>query len=259
MTIRTSVGCAAHGENLFRGHRVPELLRGGHGFWSLMSLAVGHRALTQDEAQFVDELGVAINASDPRIWPLKSAWLVSCHGSAWAGVGALMSWLERAAVGPWAVGEAARTWPRMESVVERGPAAILEWCHERKRTGERIPGLGVAGRTEDERLPLVTATARKFGRDSGRFYCVFDAVEQALRTSRLRANAAGGYAACLLDLGYSPEQIGWMSQPGLTLSIVANAIEASVLGPEELRQLPVSAVRYVGRSARTSPRADSEK
>ncbi len=252
-SVETNVGWAGMGTNYFRGHPVDALVRAGHGYFSMVSLAVGHRPLRPSEERLLDRLAAATNGSDPRIWPLKFAWLVGSYGGSMSALGSLLLWLGGARVGPDPAQDAARTWLQLAALADG--AAIDAWFTDRKARGERVAGFGVPGRDDDERVRLGKQVVEAHG-GGGPHYRLLLTVEQRLEQhGRLRPNIVGLVTACALDLGFEPEHMPWLMWPGLEVSVIANAVEASRLQPETIRQLPLDRVRYEGPSARVSPRA----
>jgi hypothetical protein len=253
-TIKTNIGWSGRGENFFRGYSVPLELVGSHGYWTMISLAAGHRPLDPHEAEFLDRLAVAANASDPRIWPLKFAWLAASYGSTINAMGALLVWLDGSRVGPSPTRDAAIAW--MELGALDGTDAIIRWFADRKTRGENVQGFGVPGRDRDERVELGKQLVEAYGRAGGRYYRLFTEVEGILRQrGRLRPNIVGLVSACALDLGFEPSQAPFVMWPGLEISMVANVVEANARQPEVIRELPSERVRYRGPAPRSSPRA----
>lgn len=257
-TITTNVGWSGPGENYFRGYSVPDALVGRHGYWTLLSLSAGHRPLEPDEARFLDALSTAMNASDPRIPPLKFAWVAGSLGGSLNTVGALLVWLDGSQVGPSPAHEAARAWL---ALAELGDAedAIGRWFDEHKARGERVAGFGVPGRDRDERVEAAQAIIAAHGREHGRFVRLFARVEAVLMArGRVRPNIVGLMTACALDLGFEPHHMPLVVWPGLEVSILANAIDAAKQRPEVLHRLPTRWIRYDGPAPRASPRAQGE-
>jgi hypothetical protein len=255
--IETNVGWAGVGKNYFRGYSVAEELADRHGFWTLISLATGHRPLEPQEAELLDRLAIAANGSDPRIWPLKFAWLVGSYGGSMAALGALLVWLDGSMVGPSPAHEAGKAWIELGTL--EGTEAIAQWFVERKARGEHVQGFGVPGRSQDERVELGKRLIESY-QHHGRYYRLFVEVEGILRQhGRLRPNIVALVTVCALDLGFQPHQIPFVVWPGLEVSIIANALEASIKRPEVLHRMPSRRVRYDGPLPRASPRALATK
>jgi hypothetical protein len=253
--IRTNTGWAGRGKNYFRGCSVPDDLAGREGYWTLVSLAAGYRRLSTAEAGFLDALTAVVNGSDPRIMPLKFAWVVGSLGGTMTAIGALLIWLEGSRVGPFPAAKAAEAWLELGQL--ESAEAIEQWFAERRTQHELVSGFGVQGRERDERVELAKAVVESHGRQHGRYYRTFVEVEAALEPrSRLRANVVGMVTACALDLGFRPEHMPFVMWPGLEVSVIANALEAAKQRPDALQRLPEQMVRYAGPAPRRSPRAE---
>lgn len=262
--IRTSIGYAAFDDNVMRGRSVRDEVFGRHTFLGAFSLALGGPALDEAQSRALDDLGVACIAIDPRIWPLKVAWLGACFGSPWAGAATLTSSLAGAMVGPAPGLDAARTCVSLHDAARDAaePAeAMWHWLRARKEAGERIAGFGVpgraGGRSSDERIELIRAAMARHG-VAGEHLALVDALVEVLpgRTG-MRPNGALYLAAALLDLGFAPEHDPMICVQLFNLMIWANAYEASRLAPASLQRLASELVTYVGPSDRRSPRAEA--
>lgn len=255
--IETNAGWSGPGKNYFRGYSVPDDLTGRDGFWTLVSLATGYRRLEREEAAFLDELTTAMNASDPRIPPLKFTWVMGSLGGSLNTLGALLVWLDGSQLGPSPAADAARAWLALEAL--EGSAAIAAWFDGCKARGERVQGFGVPGRDQDERIEAAKRLLVSHHRTNGRYVQLFAKVEEILRTrGRLRPNIVGLVTACALDLGFEPHQMPFVVWPGLEVSAIANAVEAVTQRPEVLRRFPSQWVRYDGPPPRSTPRARGE-
>ena len=68
-------------------------------------------------------------------------------------------------------------------------------------------------------------------------------------------NICVGFAAMLLDMGYTQHQAGAMTTFQNQNVFAANAYEAATQPEEIMRRLPDDAIDYVGQAPRISPRA----
>lgn len=260
--IRTTIGYAAFDDNVLRGRSVRDEVFGEHTFLGAFSIALDGPVLNAAQSRALDDLGVACIAIDPRIWPLKVAWLGACRGSPWAGAAAITASLAGAMVGPHPGVHAARTCVALREAA-RGAGAPAEamwaWLRARKDAGERIAGFGVpgrsGGRSSDERIALIRASMERH-EVAGEHLRLVDQLTALLPTrTGMRANGALYLAAALLDLGFAPEQDPMVCVQLFNLMIWANAHESSRLAPATLQELPAELVTYVGPPRRTSPRA----
>ncbi len=260
LTVETDVGFAGFGDNSVRGLSVGKDLMGGAGFWSAYSISIRGPRLDREQAHLIDELGVACIAGDPRNWPLKVAWLVASYGSAWAGVAACTASLPGAFVGPAPADAAALVCQELAraSRDNGGVDGMLRWIDAQRRSGQRIAGFGVpgksGGRDADERIPMMRTAVESSGLDGEHFRRIEELVA-ALDSSKLRANGALYLNAILLDLGFSPQQCPMIVIKLFDLMIWAHAHEASLLRPPPLQGLPLEKSMYVGPPRRTTPRS----
>ena len=255
--LTTRVGHAEHGDNRFRGRSVRDELTGALPYWSLLSVAVGHRPLGADECELLDALSVAACAADPRIWPLKAVRLGSAGGSATLGMCAGLL-VTDGVHGPRSTTDAARLFATIRARLgsdesDDALAAALE--PELAARILPLPGCGVAARPLDERVTAFDDWRTRDGRSLGPTWVLMRRVEALLVAKRRTpVNITGAAAAILLDLGFAPAQV---HLPALFVAIpnfVANAAEGAEQAPAALRELPTSVVRYVGLPPRRSPR-----
>lgn len=256
--LSTRVGHAEHGDNRFRGRSVRDELTGALPYWSLISVAVGHRPLDADECDLLDALSVAACAADPRIWPLKAVRLGSAGGSATLGMCAGLL-VTDGVHGPRSTTDAARLFATLRARVgddDGDDALAAALAPELAARILPLPGFGVAARPLDERVAAFDDWCARAGRSLGPTWALMRRVEARLVAQRRTpVNITGATAALLLDLGFTPAQV---HLPALFVAIpnfVANAAEGAAQAPAVLRELPTAAVRYVGRPPRRSPRA----
>jgi hypothetical protein len=251
--IRTNAGWAGYGDNYFRGYSLRDELFPNEPSWSAMSLAVGHRRLSESECRYLDALALAIYAPDPRIWPVKMVWLCSSYGSAHAGLAAAHLFVEGTSMGPGTAAKSARVWREL-ATLDGHELALEAWFRERRAAGELIAGFGVPGRSEDERVVLIQRAAELHGMSQGVHLRTLAAVQQALGgQGRLRPNAIGAVAAAIADLGFTDAQVEMCVFHALTVPLWGHAVAAA--GDETLRQLPRACTEYAGRAPRASTRS----
>ena len=256
--LATRVGHARWGDNRFRGHSVADELAGTTDLWSLVALAVGHRRLGADECAILDDLATCGCAADPRIWPLKAVRLASAFGRFTPGLVAGLLATD-GAHGPSAVRSCAESLLALAAELgEAGDDARLEAIVAARLVdpSRPLPGFGVAAREVDERSVTFARCLVRRGVTPGPQWSFFVRVEAATRALRgLSANFGGTMAAILLDLGLAPAQIPAFVLTVLYASLVANAHEGAEQAPAVLRELPPTAIDYVGSPPRRSPRA----
>lgn len=255
--IRTSVGWVAHGHNLFRGYSLRDDLI-HDGIWSLLSLAIGHRRLSAAESRYLDELAAVLPAPDPRLWPPKLMWLVGCHGSAYAAAAAAHLMMDSSWVGPGCMPGAALLWRELHEMVTTlgRSAAIDAWIAKYEPVPfPQLAGFGAPGRRVDERIEFLEAAVERHGHAEGPYYRLLVDLQAAMEPTSMRVNINGAFAACALDLGFDPQQIGIVGEFILQVPLWANAVDAARIQPAALRQLDSRDIEYVGPAPRQSPRA----
>lgn len=261
--IRTDVGAAAFGQNFVRGASVRDELFGRTTRWGLLSRLLGAPPLDAADAAFLDDVLVAAAAPDPRIWPLKIAWLIGAYGDVGAGGAAVQAMLAECRLGPWAGAAAFDTVSALAALREADPEGFADravtWIRARADAGEVVFGFGVAGgggRSTDERLALIDEAARRHGYQDRRHYrAAREGAAAIARETGRQPNMAIGLAAIGLDLGLDRRRLEAILYELLEPQILGNAFEAAALRPAALRALPLDAVQYVGAPPRRSPRA----
>lgn len=259
--ITTRVAHADGGDNAFRGFSVNEELAGRDGWTSAISLAFGGPRLDPSTAAIVEDLAVCSLAADPRIWPLKMARLVASYGVTLPAMAVGHLALEGAIVGAEPTGAAAEILVAWTAKLGDDPTIEeLEAHIDEALARGRVPGFGVAFRGHDERVEAIKQclSARAFS--PGRHWRLVSRLEEVMITrTKVRLNLAMASAAVLLDLGYAPKQIRMWMSAFLDVCFYANVVEAADQKSPELLAIPNEAIAYVGRSARTSPRALAKK
>jgi hypothetical protein len=257
-TIRTNVGCAGLGENFLRGRSIARELFGRDSYWSLLSLSIDGPRLDMDASRLLDDLAVAICSPDPRIWPLKVTWIVGSYGSPLYASAAALLFFESAMVGPWACVAACEAIRAIRAIVEGNPEwqeALVSELRARLDAGSRVAGFGVAMRDDDERVPLLLRAAELHDRSAGpHLAALLRALPLIEARTSLHPNIGAALAACLLDMGYDDRQVGLMASEMVRAQLIGNALEASVLEPHSLREIPEALLRYLGPAERPSPR-----
>lgn len=259
--IRTNAGWVTHGHNLFRGFPLTGVELAKDGLWSLFSLAIGSRRLSPRESSYLDELAAALPAADPRLWPVKMMWLVGCYGSPYAAAATADLTLGTSMVGPGCMPNAACMWQELHAatIAKGRDAAIEAWKDEYLSVPfPWLPGFGAPGRPEDERIAFVEAAAERHGFSEGSHYRLLIDLKEAIEPTPMRVGVNAAFAACMLDLGFTPRQIGLLGEFLLQIPLWASAVDASLLRPSRMAQLSPSDVEYIGPAARRSPRDEAE-
>jgi len=257
--VSSRVALAGYGDHRYFGASLFEELLGEETVSGMIALSVGGRRLDADERATLDDLAVALSVADPRIWPLKLTRLVASYGGTIAGFAAGQLCLEGDLIGLWPSGVAAANLVELAIAAASCDAdgapprdAIVRWLASKKR----LVGYGIPFRELDERLEALRPRLAARGRTRARYWRLMEELSRVVHAERgLRPNIVVAAAALLLDMGFSPEQVGAI---GYFLNVnvfVAHAFEGATQRAAPMRELPAEAIDYVGRPPRTSPRA----
>ena len=251
--IPTAVAAARWDDNVFRGFSVRDDLAGRIDAWSAISLAVGHRRLTQEEAAVLDDIVVCALAADPRIWPLKIVRLLSSYGHATAGTVAGIYCTEAARIGWRAYFIAAEFLEELATCTDA--AAREAELTARLQRKENLPGYGVAHRRRDERAAALRECLKHKGRTTGLYWRLAGEIETLLAPKGIFINMGAAGAAAMLDLGFSPKQLLALGPYLVYANYLANAVEGADQASEVHRRLPSHTIKDESPSLRRSPRA----
>jgi hypothetical protein len=228
----------------------------------LIAHAVGNGTMDADALGVLDDFASVMSVADPRIWPLKLGRVVAAYGNGLAAMAALTLAFDSDLLGPWTCRQSAQWLADLRD--DLGPqvadpaaveAAMLRWLAR----GERLLGLGVPIRGQDERLVALGVCMQNRGRDRLLHWTLLRTVSEILhRRKQLRPNIGLGLAAACLDAGFVPAQIGYLTIALMQNVIVANSLEGAAQAPAVLRELPAGSLLYKGRAPRRSPRAARE-
>ncbi|MBW2464795.1 MAG: hypothetical protein JRH11_24310 [Deltaproteobacteria bacterium] len=254
-TVYTAACLSLPGDHLYRRFRVMSDLAGRQTLTDLLWLSVQRESPTDLQRRVLDDIATVSSVGDPRIWPLKVARIVASEGSAIRGLLAGQLMLDGALIGPYTCRHSAELLLGVQASQDAGaelPGIISDAISKRAR----LPGFGVAFRSVDERVAVLTACLARRGSQNERcYYRLFEAIADVVRDQcNLEPNFGIAMAAALLDLGLSPSEIGAISVALLNHLFLANAFEAAADQPSAYRRLPPEAVEYVGPGPRRSPR-----
>jgi hypothetical protein len=252
--LKTLLGHAGWHDHEVRGVVVFELDPRSTTLIDLALLTLGIRA-DHHEARLV--LTICAQAAlnpDPRIPPMKLVRLGAAYGGMLPALAAGLVGMERSLVGMSAVTDAARFLHEVVTSVgwEASDEAIDAALRERRRSGGIIFGFGVPGRPIDERARWMSSRLDEVLRSPRPWWGMYDRIRSRLS---FNPNLGAVFAAALLDLGCTPDQVGAISCVVNLFPLLGNAHEGALQAPQLLRELPVEAVQYVGPPPRTSPRA----
>lgn len=261
LELPTNVSRAEWGDNSYFGWSVLNDLLKTDGSWSLMSLAVGGRRLSENEAGLLDDVACSITAADPRIYPLKMTRLLSAYGGIACAFAGSQLYFEDALFGPEPLGGAAAQLAELADDLG-GPGSeisveLVRGCmEERMAKGGKFIGFGIPVRKIDERVEMLRRCLAARNRENLFYWQLLMCAQEAMLQIRgLPANGASATGAICLDLGFTPDQVKVLSIAFFTHQFLANAIEGAAQAPAELRELPLERIAFVGPEDRTSPRA----
>lgn len=255
--IHTGVGRALGGDYEQFGASIYRDLLGCTSYLGLIAFGLTGRRLSAKEEAILDDLAVASHVPEPRVWPIKIAWIAGALGRSVPAYLCAATALDSDILGGRISENAARLLVALDhAVVSRSDsdAAIAEFVQQNRH----LHGFGVPLRPYDERLVAFRAAMERRAFVGGRFWQLADRFWQIVRESRgIEVNIIGATAAICLDMGFTPAQVAPMAVLLLTPTFLANATEAAAQAPDVLKRLPSERVRYVGVDPRVSPRAQA--
>lgn len=258
VSITTNAAYAGFEEHQFWGYEVFNELLGHESWGSLLILSATGRRISAEEAKIIDDLAVVNAMADPRIWPLKITSLVASYGDSVMSTMAGNLCLEKAVIGPGALGSAA------ELLISFNEFIGSDGLHDRKLLEEkvaqllktkRLHGFGVAFRPEDERLQNLRKCVVRHKRTDLPYWRLFERVCEAIfQVKGIKPNISSGTAAVLLDMGFSPCDIKMTAIALFQACFFANAVDGVKRNADVMRCLPKHCTQYVGRELRRSPK-----
>jgi hypothetical protein len=253
-TIRTRLGRAGFGDYDHFGVRVFRDLAGTTSYLGLIAFAITGRRLSPHDEAILDDLAVSSHVPEPRVWPMKLSRIGSSGGRPMPGFLCGSVVLDSDLLGGRVAEDAAAALVELRARVaaEDDDAPIVAFVEERKR----LVGFGVPFRDVDERVVSMRECLQRRARTDGAYWALAERFWRVVKERRgVPANIVGATAAICLDLGFEPREIAPMAAVLLQPTLLANAVAGAVESPEELRQLPDDAIRYVGPAPRESPRS----
>ncbi|HEX7663304.1 MAG TPA: hypothetical protein VF407_02275 [Polyangiaceae bacterium] len=252
--IVTHVAYAGWDDHDYFGKKLFGDLAGSTSYSALLGFALGGRTLTSDESAMLDDAAATLALADPRIWPLKLCRLGSAYGRVIPGIVVGNLCFDGNCVGPLPFSGAAAFMLEIEALdTDDAKVAAMSARIERDK---RLPGFGVPFRDYDERVVALIECVKRRGRDQLPHWKAAQTTWRLLKeTKGVPPNIGSAVAAVLLDCGFRPEEIGPLGFALMQSVMLANAFEGAAQAPEVLRKLPDDCIDYVGKPARTSPRA----
>jgi hypothetical protein len=252
--IRTRVGRAGWGDYDHFGLRVFRDLAGSTSYLGLIAFSITGRRLSRADELLLDDLAVSSHVPEPRVWPIKLARLGSAYGRAMPGFLCGSIALDCDLVGGRVAEDAASLLVELRAHLGANldDSSISAFIKGRKR----LIGFGVPLRDVDERVVSIRRCLQRRGRTDGEYWMLAERLWRVVKEARgIEVNIIGATAAICLDLGFAPADVVPIAAILLQPTLLANAVAGAVESPEELRRLPVHAVRYVGPGPRESARS----
>lgn len=235
----------------------------GEPLSGMVALSVLGRRLPTEELALLDEAAVALTLADPRIWPLKMTRVLASYGSALPAAAAGLMVQENARVGAWTGRCAAELLVAFrDQVGDQVDDLELVGDVVRQHLAQHrfVWGFGTPFRERDERLVALRASVERHGREGSLHWRLARNVAQLVGSIRnSEPNVSLGIAACFLDMGMRPHEVGVMAAALMQHMFLAHASEAAHQRAPSLQKLPEACVEFVGRPPRRSPRAEAEE
>jgi hypothetical protein len=246
-------------EHRYFGHRVFEELAGRESLTGLTALSVLGRRLSPEACAVLDDAAACLTLADPRIWPLKLTRVIAAYGGTTAAAAAGLLIEEDARIGPWTCAKSAELLADLhlqlegtELAADAVAAVVRSYLVKR----HFVWGFGTPFRERDERLVAFDACLERRGRRQLPYMRTLDAIAKVVVAERkTEPNMGMAVAAALLDLGVQVTEVGPLATALMQHMFFAHAVEGARQAPEVLKCLPEECIRYVGREARSSPRA----
>jgi hypothetical protein len=256
------VGHIGHTDNRFCGAAVfAELARQIVDPAELLALACGVRTMAAVDRDAVRVVALALTSPDARVWPLRLARTLACHGNPYAGMFGAQLINHNRRMGPGVISGAAAMLVWLRARTSDGPddGALDDALGEFLADHDRLAGCGVPLRDRDERLLAVhvlLADHAAAARPTWRYYQL---VVAAVRRRGVEPNVALTVAALLLDVGLAPSRCGPFASLMIAHTFTAHALEAADHDGPWLRCFPEHAVDDRSPALRLSPPAAAAK
>jgi hypothetical protein len=195
---------------------------GKQSFYQTAVYAISGVAISSREADMLDELGQANLLVDRRAWPMAVTRRVAARGGGYAAaVVAGTAMLAAPVLAGAAAADCARFLRR--AALEGQPIATLVADVIARK--QRVMGFGRPLVGPDERVPIMEAILRRYGRHDQPYVALLREVDaQFFAQKGLRSTSAAWAAAVLTDLGMSPGAVQAISNYWVTVCVYAQAL-----------------------------------
>lgn len=260
--ILTQVAQMGAHDHLFAGYEVFRELLGQETMMGLLALSAGVLKLSKEDITLLNDLATINMLGDQRIWPVKLARVVSSYGSALHGFCAGNLMHANPLIG---AGNGQRSAVFLQEIMQAiggadnlDDVAAVEVQIKIIIARERWLGFAVPLRGTDERMDTLKKHLHNTEHTKKPFWRLVMLIEQyLLRTQQCGVYILTAVGALMLDMGFTPQQSGWMMVMMLLGNFSAAAFEGGQQKSEVLQKLPLSFVSYEGSPPRQSPRAQA--
>lgn len=207
------------------------------------------RIIPADDVLVIDDILTAMSSADPRLWPFKITRLAAAYGNAALAMGATFVASQGSIFGVNRFEQIANVLVDLESrhLSDDDLLAVLK---------QGTVGFGILYGRYDVRFDALIRQVMKRGRqDRPHMKVALQAVHIARTVLATEPHVFVAIAALCLDMGFTAAQVGIFGMLPLFHDALPNAAEGAEQHPASLRELPSSAVKYVGRAPRTSDKA----
>lgn len=260
--IITKVAHAEFGDNRFRGYSISSLVGKGD-FASLIALSISGKLLSENERALLNDLSIAITVGDPRIWPLKLIRVASAYGGELGAYASSLLSLDHSSIGHQISKKTAQflidfknRFPNEDvddETFEKECISIID-------SGEKIPGVGVPFREVDERITAIFDRVKYHNRhDLPYWKLVLRLTSFVSKYKNIKPNIGLISSAICLDMGLDPSQVCLLLISLGQADFLANVEEGSKQASDQLKNLPINDIKYVGKELRKSPRSSDIK
>lgn len=258
-TMDTKVALAGYGTIDVRGRSILSGDEHAHDFWSMLSIAIGHREMTPDECEALDVMANVSCIGDPRLWPFRATRIVASFGDPYLGMAAGVAFHSG---GRLSVPAGVLLMRQLQALTdEYGMEPSLDQVKEhlsaRLERKEIIAGYNVVARPTDERHDFMKPWFQERGWYERGYMKLLLTVDAAMMELKgLLPNIISHWGALWLDLGFTPEQAAMMGLGATNWAMAGNIVEAAEPEFAGLRRMPDAWVAWKGAEDRQSPRVD---
>jgi hypothetical protein len=239
--LKTHVFKAGFDEHLLHDKLVFKDFAGKSSFFQFFCFALTGRELEGHNEALLNDISVVISAvGDPRIWPLKITRIASCYGNFQAGcISSLLSQrnglfgfeiFEKAAI----LHEGIYRDTSYLNDLETGASYLDELVKTKS-----LLGFGVPFREIDERLTQTELIAQKRDMEKGIHWKAYKKLKEYIVANHgIQPNSISPLCALLLDMQFTPHEIGALVYALQATDLIPNAFEGAHANELFYREVP---------------------